>query len=66
MYADFLHLVAADGGTVIAEEMGHDYLLTLVEDISGFVLLEPARSCTAEVTAQTLIKYCAMMDASRV
>lgn len=82
VHGDHLHPSAADDAMAFAEEMdceyllvlgtvfcgetGHEYLLVLVEDMSGFVWLESARSCTAGTTARSFIKWCAMMGAPRV
>ena len=63
---EYLQLGRAEGQKMFEAETGYEYMLVLVEDISGFAWLEPARSCTADMTARTLIKWCALMGAPRV
>lgn len=51
---------------MFAEETGRDCLLVLVGDMGGFLWLEPARSFTAQTTAQNLMKLCAMTGEPKV
>ena len=57
LHFDFLHLGDAEGGGMISEQSGLAYLLVLVEDVSGYVWLEPEQSCTAAATARALIRW---------
>lgn len=56
IHFDYLHLGGDDGHQVFAAETGHEYLLVLIEDTSGFLWLEPAQSCSAAGTARTLMR----------
>ena len=38
----------------------------MMDDLSDFVSLKPAEACTAEVTAQHLLRWCKTMGVPRV
>lgn len=56
----------AEGHDLFAAEAWSDRLLVLVEDISGFVSLEPAQSCSAAPTARILIRWGAIFGPPKV
>lgn len=41
------------------------YLLVNVEDVNAYTWMEPAATCTAAVTAETLLPLCAVMGVPR-
>lgn len=41
-------------------------MLVLVDDLSGYVWLEPALECTARVAAETILRWCVVFDPPRV
>lgn len=42
------------------------YLLVVVDDVSGYVWLEPAAKCTADVAARAIVKWSVLFGAPRV
>lgn len=52
---DYFHLVNTDEGRALfAEEEGYEYLMVMVEDISGFMSLETAHFCSSAMSARKL------------
>lgn len=49
-----------EGGAVVSEETGLAYVLVMVQDVSGFVWLEPVQCATAAEaeTVAALVKGC--------
>ena len=58
-----LHLCQTEGGAVFLGRTEYECLPVLVEDISRFVWLEPARTCMTEIIARKLIKWCVLTSA---
>lgn len=42
------------------------FLIVLVKDVRGYAWLEPASTCTAAVTAKTLLRYFAAMRVPKI
>lgn len=66
LHYDYLHLGDVEGGSVFSERTGLVYVLEMVEDVSGFVWLDPLRSCTAAATARVSIKSCVVFGPPKV
>ena len=45
---------------------GYAYLLVLVDDVSSFVSLQPAASCTSEVAARSILEWVSVLGISDV
>ena len=45
---------------------GYTYVLVVLEDVSGYMWLTPAKACTAEFTVKQLMAWCAAFGAPKV
>ena len=67
VYFDFLHIgVGRPLGTKGARKQGHQYLMVIVDNLSSFVWMEEAATCTAEVAARGLLRWCSVIGVPRV
>ena len=48
---------AVDAGIDAAD--GFQYVLVILEDMSGYTWLRPSRACTANGTVEELVRWCA-------
>lgn len=58
----FYFLDAGDGGSAgfdgLPEDAEFRYIFVMMDDLTDFVLLEPAQPCTAEATGLYLVFWC--------
>ena len=68
VHFDFLYVGASgpEGDTGLPDEHGFRYVLVIMDDLSNYVWLEPAESCTAEVAATHLLAWCKTLGVPRV
>ena len=58
LHFDYLKLEDSDDG--------YGYVLVLVEDVSSFVSLQPAASCTSEVAARNILNWVSVLGIPEV
>ena len=58
LHFDYLKLGDSDDG--------YSYVLVLVDDVSSFVSLQPAASCTNEVAARSILEWMSVRDTPKV
>ena len=67
VHFSFLYLGAGGLlGTESVEKQGYQYLMVIMDDLGSFVWIEEATTCTAEVAARTLLRWCSVIKVSRV
>ena len=55
-----------EGSEGLPDEDGFRYILVIMDNLSIFVSLKPAKACTAEVTAKHLLNWCKTIGVPRV
>ena len=58
VHFDFLHLGRSEVAEDVDSRDGYAYVLVIMEDLSGYTWLRPAKACTANFTAQELVTWC--------
>ena len=67
VHFDFLHVGAGEPlGTKRIGKQRYQYLMVIGDDLSSFVWIEEAATCTVEVAARTLLRWCSMTGVPRV
>lgn len=65
VHFDFLCLGKSEVSRRSHELDGYAYVLVLLQDVSGYIWLAPAKSCSARFTSRQLVPWCATFGASR-
>ena len=60
IHFDFLHLGDSNVADGVDTRDGFRYVLVIVEDVSGYVWLRPARKCEANFVAKELVEWCSV------
>ena len=58
VHFDFLYLGESEVAEGVDLRDGFVYVLVLMDDLSGYVWLRPAKSCTANFVANELVSWC--------
>ena len=59
MHFDFLHPGESTVDVGVDAEDGFQYVLVILEDVSGYTWLRPCRACTANGMVEELVRWCA-------
>ena len=66
VHFDFFYLGDSEVERGSDELDGYAYVLVLLEDVSGYIWLAPAKACTASFTARQLVTWSAVFGTPKV
>ena len=64
VHFDFLYMGRSAVNVGVAAADGFQYVLVILEDVSGYTWLRPSRACTANGTVEELARWCAAIGPS--